>query len=192
MVPDQVFHESISLDCPELSDESKATTLNQTQNPFEMTVLKHLGSRSTRIGIVALALGAAYAVRQYRKMNAWSFAGRTVVITGRSRGLGFVMAKIFAAEGARVVLWARNPEELGRAQREIEAAGGTVLVVPCDLTQREQIDQAVQRTIAHFGNVDVLVNNAGIIQVGPFEHMTLDDYEQAMACLLYTSPSPRD
>ena len=121
---------------------------------------------------------AAFCVARRRT---FSFRDRIVVITGGSRGLGLVMAREFAQLGARLALLARDENELQRAQAELKSRGARVLTFPCDLRDRKQIEQTVHRVAAELGRIDVLVNNAGIIEVGPFEHMTPQDFEDAMA-----------
>ena len=106
------------------------------------------------------------------------YAGRVVIVTGGSRGLGLLMARELKRRGARLALLARNREELMRAKEDLD--GGTVLAITCDVGDRSQVRQAVDIVVQHFGRVDVLINNAGIIQVGPLEHMTYGDYHQAM------------
>jgi NAD(P)-dependent dehydrogenase (short-subunit alcohol dehydrogenase family) len=110
----------------------------------------------------------------------WSFAGKIVVITGGSRGLGLVLARQLCAEGARLALLARDPDELAQARAELVQRGGEVLTISCDLLEREQIETAVQKVVAHFGGLDVIINNAGIIEVGPLEHMQREDFQRAM------------
>ena len=129
-------------------------------------------------GVVGLALGATAAVRLKRRI---SFDGKTVLITGGSRGLGLVLARRFAREGADVAICARDEEELYRARDELRGYGVDVLAVQCDITDAYQVDGMVEGLTRHFGRIDVLVNNAGTIQVGPMEVMTLSDYEEAMA-----------
>ena len=109
-----------------------------------------------------------------------SFAGKVVLITGGSRGLGLVLARQFCAEGARVALLARDPDELAKRASELEQRGAEVLTIPCDLLDRAKIGAAVQNVVAHFGGLDVLINNAGIIEIGPLEHMQRADFERAM------------
>ena len=136
----------------------------------------------------ALALGAvalsSWAIRQARTRS-YSFAGKVCLITGGSRGLGLVMARQVCADGGRVALLARDVEELTRAHDELAANGGDVAAVPCDLLDRTQIEEAVRTVVSHFGAVDVLINNAGIIEVGPLEHMTREDFERAMQLHLW-------
>ncbi len=115
----------------------------------------------------------------------FSFAGKVCVITGGSRGLGLVLARQICADGGRVALLARDVDELRRAHDELAATGCDVAIVPCDLLDRAQIEEAVRTVLAHFGGVDVLINNAGIIEVGPLEHMQREDFERAMQLHLW-------
>jgi NAD(P)-dependent dehydrogenase (short-subunit alcohol dehydrogenase family) len=134
--------------------------------------------------LVALATGAAAVWVANRR--SCSFNGRTVVITGGSRGLGLVLAREFAREGARLVLLARDEAELERAKADLKARGaGAVRVVPCDVRAREEVSVAIQCVVDEFRRIDVLVNNAGVMQVGPLEHMTIADFEEAMAVHFY-------
>ena len=132
---------------------------------------------------LALGIGAGLlvGVRAIRSIRAIDFAGKTVVIFGGSRGLGLVMAREFAAEGARLVLAARNREELDQAASDLEGRGVHATTIECDICDRGQVRAAIQRVVDEHGTIDVLVNDAGIIQVGPVEHMTVADFEDAMA-----------
>jgi len=103
--------------------------------------------------------------------------GKVVLITGGSRGLGLVMARQLVAQRARVAICARDPDELRRAKAEL----GEVVTVACDLTDAEALERLVAEVTAQLGPIDCLINNAGIIQVGPMKHMLIDDYERAMA-----------
>jgi NAD(P)-dependent dehydrogenase (short-subunit alcohol dehydrogenase family) len=110
-----------------------------------------------------------------------SLESKTVLITGGSRGLGLVLAREFAARGAQVAISARDADELRRAKEDLIQRGApSVLVLPCDLSDKRQIDGMVRNALEHFGHIDILVNNAGIIQVGPAEEMTLEDFEEAI------------
>ena len=136
----------------------------------------------------ALALGglvlATWGVRRLVRTE-FSFAGKVCVITGGSRGLGLVLARQIVDQGGRVALLARDLDELVRAHDELVKRGGDVAVVPCDLLDRTQIEQAVRTIVHHFGRIDVLINNAGIIEVGPLEHMDRADFERAMQLHLW-------
>src|SRR3954468_2420038 len=135
-------------------------------------------SRSLALGLGGIALAGWAATRALAPK--FSFAGKVVLITGGSRGLGFTIARQIAAEGGRVILVARDRDELQRAHDEIAAEGGDVFIVRCDLLDTQQIKDIVETVVSHFGGVDVLINNAGIIEVGPLEHMTREDFERAM------------
>jgi NAD(P)-dependent dehydrogenase (short-subunit alcohol dehydrogenase family) len=105
---------------------------------------------------------------------------KVVLITGGSRGLGLVLARHICAQGGSVALIARDPEELARARADLASGGGAVMAVQCDLLDAAQIGAAVHQVIDRFGKIDILINNAGIIEVGPLEHMTREDFERAM------------
>jgi NAD(P)-dependent dehydrogenase (short-subunit alcohol dehydrogenase family) len=148
---------------------------------------------ASRVSLGALSAAGMGAVMGLRAMlrEKVSFEGRTVLLTGGSRGLGLVMARQFLAEGARVILCAREEVELARARDELEGMGGEVLAIPCDVSDRVQVEAMVAQVHERFGAVDVLVNNAGGIQVGPLESMTEEDFAEAMKvhfwAALYTS-----
>jgi len=131
--------------------------------------------------IAAIGAGAYLVARAIvRRSRRVDFRGRVVVITGGSRGLGLELARVFAAEGARLVLCARDPAELARARSVLAAAGAEVQVVACDVTAAGDADEAMRAIEATVGPIDVLVNVAGIITVGPYEQMASADYEDAM------------
>jgi NAD(P)-dependent dehydrogenase (short-subunit alcohol dehydrogenase family) len=119
-----------------------------------------------------------------RRRRMLDLRDRVVLITGGSRGLGLELARCFAHEGARVVLVARNEEALRRAAAEIAELAPerpAPLALSCDITDSTAVAHAVERTLRERGRIDVLVNNAGVIQVGPARHMRRGDYERALA-----------
>ena len=129
----------------------------------------------------ALAAGAALATRSVlRRIRKYDLKGKTVLITGGSRGLGLVLAREFAEQGARVAICARDREDLDRARVDLQSRGAEVFTVPCDVTNGSEVEELIALVRDRFGRIDVLVNNAGVIQVGPLEVMTLKDYEEAM------------
>lgn len=128
------------------------------------------------LGAAGVTLWAAN--RWIRSLH--SFRERTVVITGGSRGLGLELARRWSAEGARLAICARSDEDLSRAEAELVRRGGEVFTQAVDVTQKDQISQFIHDVAGRFGAIDVLVNNAGVIQTGPVDCMTLDDYEAAM------------
>jgi NAD(P)-dependent dehydrogenase (short-subunit alcohol dehydrogenase family) len=127
----------------------------------------------------ALLLGAWITARVIRTTR-YTLRDKVVLITGGSRGLGLVLARHICARGGNVALIARDREELARAKDDLAPRGGKVLTVECDLLDAEQIQSAVRRIIDRFGKIDILINNAGIIEVGPLEHLTREDFERAM------------
>jgi NAD(P)-dependent dehydrogenase (short-subunit alcohol dehydrogenase family) len=135
----------------------------------------------TALSIGALTLGAGLVARALRAGRAIDFRDKSVVITGGSRGLGLLMARQLAHEGARITLAARDEGELERAREELSQNGADITVVRCDVGRKEEATRLVESVVERHGGIDVLINNAGIIQVGPLEHMRLDDFEQAMA-----------
>lgn len=129
----------------------------------------------------AITAATALAVR-YLGRSATSFLNSSVVITGGSRGLGLALAKRFADEGASVALLARDSEELEYARKILERSHPTLraLTIDCDITIPGQLADALEKVKLHFGKIDVLVNNAGSISVGPFESMDSIDFEAQM------------
>ncbi|HWP59449.1 MAG TPA: SDR family oxidoreductase [Candidatus Acidoferrales bacterium] len=135
-------------------------------------------SLSTKLLLAgAAAAGIAYAVRERRRMD---FQGKTVVISGGSRGLGLELARAFVREGANVVLLARNQDQLAGAAREFERTRARVSALACDVCKEDEVRSSVASIIGEFGAIDVLINNAGMIQVGPAEHMNAEDFAAAM------------
>ncbi|MBQ6939077.1 MAG: SDR family NAD(P)-dependent oxidoreductase, partial [Muribaculaceae bacterium] len=105
--------------------------------------------------------------------NYFDLKGQVAVVTGASAGLGLQMAKAFANQGANLVLLARRQNLLEENARAISQEYGVeVLPIVCDITVTEQVQNAVKKTIEHFGRVDILLNNAGTGAVGPAEEIT--------------------
>lgn len=129
------------------------------------------------LGLAGFA-GARALVRRSRRMD---LDGRVVLITGGSRGLGLLMARAFALRGARVAVCARDGAELQRAKQMLAKEALPLWTAECDVTNREQVRDWVGSVRSDVGQIDVLVNNAGIIGVGPQGLMTVEDYERAMA-----------
>ena len=111
-----------------------------------------------------------------------SFRSKVVVITGGSRGLGLVLARHFAAEGAALALLARDAEELDRAKSLLrsEFPQTPVKIYPCDCIERTYVHNTVQTIVQDFGRIDILVNDAGIISSMPLENTQADDYRKSL------------
>ena len=131
------------------------------------------------LGAGALLLGGWITARVIRTAQ-YTLRDKVALITGGSRGLGLVLARHICDQGGNVALLARDPEELARAKADLTARAGKVLTVECDLLDRDQIQAAVRKVIDHFDRIDILINNAGVIEVGPLDHMTREDYDRAM------------
>jgi NAD(P)-dependent dehydrogenase (short-subunit alcohol dehydrogenase family) len=139
-----------------------------------------------RIGYAAAGTAAVMAARSvYRQVIRYDFIDRTVLITGGSRGLGLVLARQLASQGARLILCARDAEELRSVEAELNDRGYGVLTIPCNVTDRDQVRSMFDQIDSKGVAVDVVINNAGMIQTGPMETMTIEDYEEAMKAHLY-------
>jgi NAD(P)-dependent dehydrogenase (short-subunit alcohol dehydrogenase family) len=111
-----------------------------------------------------------------------SLRGKVALVTGGSRGLGLVISRELLRRGCDVAICARDSLELAHAADRID---GEVLGVPCDVSDVSQVDEVVRVVTERYGRIDILVNNAGIIQVGPLESMTLEDFDESMAINFY-------
>lgn len=131
-------------------------------------------------GMLGVAGGALTLYGLYRAATAYDLTNRVAVVTGGGRGLGLVIARELAEHGARLALLGRDHDELNRARSELSAGGTDVLAIKCDVRIAADIESAAERIVGRFGTIDVLINNAGVIQVGPFEHMTDQDFESSM------------
>jgi len=129
-------------------------------------------------GLVAAA-GAREAIRRARAIE---LAGRVAVVTGGSRGLGFAIARELRSQGAHVVICARGAEQLERAREKL---GADVVAVRCDVADRGQVADLFAVATERFGGVDVLINNAGVIAVGPLQTQTIADFEEMLAIQLW-------
>src|SRR5204863_8632478 len=136
----------------------------------------------------ALLIGAWVTARAIRTAR-YTLRDKVAVITGGSRGLGLVLARHICAQGGKVAIIARDPEELARAKVDLGRRSGApnAFGVQCDLLDASQIESAVQEIIDRFGKIDILINNAGIIEVGPLENMTREDFERAMRLHFWAS-----
>lgn len=149
------------------------------------TRIQHRSSRRLLWSIasgLSLALSARAAVREWRRIR---LCDKVVLITGGSRGLGFLLAREFAHRGCRIAICARNPVELRRAAADLRETDVEVLALPCDVSRREQVEAMMRLVVRRFGRIDVLVNNAGVIQVGPMESMSTADYEQCLQTMFW-------
>jgi len=107
-----------------------------------------------------------------------NIAGKVVVITGASSGIGEETARVLANEGAKVALGARRRERLDALAEAIRRDGGTAVVEATDVTRRADVDKLVQRAMDEFGRVDVMINNAGLMPVAPMEMVRVEEWDQ--------------
>jgi NADP-dependent 3-hydroxy acid dehydrogenase YdfG len=104
--------------------------------------------------------------------------GKVVVITGGSSGLGEATARHLAALGAKVVIGARRVDRLSAIVADIAAAGGQALAVKVDVTSKSDVEALVARTVAEYGRIDVLVNNAGLMAIAPMSEVRTDEWDR--------------
>jgi short-subunit dehydrogenase len=139
--------------------------------------------RSKLLFLFGIAAGGAWAVA--RRLGRVELRGKVAIVTGGSRGLGLVLARELGRRGMRVVVCARDEEELERARASLAAEGIDATALPVDVTDTDGMAGMVADVEENIGPVDLLVNNAGIIQVGPSEAMNLDDYRRAMDVMFW-------
>ena len=113
--------------------------------------------------------------------NLFNLTGKVSVVTGASSGLGVQFANALARQGADIAIVARRLEKLDTVKQQIESLGVRCLALKCDVTNTEEIDNAVAEIHSHFGKIDILVNNAGIGLVGPAESQSNELWEKMMA-----------
>jgi NADP-dependent 3-hydroxy acid dehydrogenase YdfG len=126
---------------------------------------------------------------------AWSTGGRltgtVALVTGASSGIGAATANALAAQGASVALAARRTDRLEKLAAEIRERGGTALVIESDITDEQQAVGAVERTVAEFGRLDTLINNAGVMLLGPVVGAPITEWQRMVDLnvmgLLYTA-----
>jgi uncharacterized protein len=122
-----------------------------------------------------------------RPLGACWFRGRTALITGASSGTGRDISLSFARLGVRVAILARRKDSLADLADEIRAGGGDALILPADVTQRGQVRDAIHGALAEFGQIDILVNSAGIVIPAPVESLKPADLQRMLQVNLFGS-----
>ena len=135
-------------------------------------------TRTISLSAIGLIAGSALLYRALKPR--FDFNGKVVLITGGSRGLGLVLAREFASRGAKIAICARDRGELQRAKEDLDERGAEVFDAICDVRDQSDVERMISDVRSRFGQIDVLVNNAGVIQVGPLETQTQADFEDAM------------
>jgi NAD(P)-dependent dehydrogenase (short-subunit alcohol dehydrogenase family) len=141
-------------------------------------------NRQARAMMAAAGIGLGVLMRRVMRPPA-DFTGQVALITGGSRGLGLATARAFAGAGCRIAICARDEIELQRAADDLRRGGADAFTVPCDVSDRAQTEAMIAAVTGRFGQIDILVNLAGIIQVGPVSLMTVEDFERAMGVMFW-------
>jgi len=138
-------------------------------------------------GALAATVMAIGAREAYRRLKLADISEQSALVTGGSRGLGFLVARELARAGCRVTICARTESQLERARLDLIKLTDEqhILAVVCDVSDRDSVERMVEEARLRFGEVDLLVNNAGIIQVGPAESMTLENFEECMNVMFW-------
>jgi len=144
-----------------------------------------MASIARTAGYFGVGLLAAAIIQSSKTRRFSYFQGKTVLITGASRGLGLALAEELGRRGARLVLAARDPYELDRARNILLSRGSIadendLLTLSADLRDQKQAEELIRQTTEKFGSIDVLVNNAGVITVGPIENQSVEQFRDQM------------
>lgn len=111
-----------------------------------------------------------------------SLSGKVALVTGGSRGIGAAIAKRFAADGADIAFtYVSSAKKAGEAAKELEAHGGRVLAIKADNRVGGEVAAAVDRTVSEFGRLDILVNSAGVFEVGPIDQLEATTFDSTVA-----------
>jgi NADP-dependent 3-hydroxy acid dehydrogenase YdfG len=107
-----------------------------------------------------------------------NIAGKVVIITGASSGLGEAAARLLSAQGATVLLGARRSDRIQSLAHELTTKGGKALAVTTDVTHYDQVKRLVDAAVETYGRVDVIINNAGLMPSSPIERLKIDDWDR--------------
>jgi NAD(P)-dependent dehydrogenase (short-subunit alcohol dehydrogenase family) len=141
--------------------------------------------------LAAAAVGLGLAGREaLRRRQAADLRGQVALVTGASRGLGYLLARELGRQGCRIAICARDPDELERARVDLSQQRFDVFAQRCDVGDQAHVERLVAATTERFGRVDLLVNNAGVIQAGPLASQTADDFREAMDVMFWGTLYP--
>ena len=143
-----------------------------------------------RFLLAALGTAAAFAGARRLFASDADLFGAVAIITGGSRGFGFLIARELAREGCRLAICARDADELERARADLESRGAEVIAIRCDVADPVAATNLVAETERRIGPVDILVNNAGIIEVAPIDALGVKDFQQALAVNFWGTVHP--
>jgi len=133
------------------------------------------------IATASVLCGLAFISKALRRTRAMDLHGRVALVTGGSRGLGLLIARELGRHGAKLVIAARDEDELSRAKADLLARGVEVVTVSTDLATPAEAQRAVNAAVFAYGQLDLLINNAGVITVGPFDNLSKADFDEAMS-----------
>jgi len=157
----------------------KSQRLTSMDRILSNSVLRVTTDPRTWVLAGALATACGRAVARWR--TRFELRGRTILITGGTRGLGLELARQAGLAGARVAICGRDADTLARARETLSQTGADILAETCDVTDRTQVAELIRSVQAAYGPIDVLINNAGMVEVGPVGVMTAVDFERDMA-----------
>ncbi len=129
---------------------------------------------------VALTAGFLLGRALVRSTRKFHIQNKVALVTGGSRGLGLILARKLADQGARIAICARDEETLKKAADDLSYRTSHIVSIVCDITNHDQVKNTVKEVQEKLGDIDILINNAGEIQLGPMENMADSDYKQAM------------
>jgi len=155
--------------------------MKNTRNTTPLISRKTAFMAALGVGLFALAKAI------YNEITKYDLRGKVVLITGGSRGLGLAMARVLADKGARIIICARTEEQLESAEMELLGKGAEVLVIQADVTNQQEVNRMVQKAINRFGQLDVLINNAGMMMVGAEDVMEIEEYKKVMDTNLWSA-----
>jgi short-subunit dehydrogenase len=127
--------------------------------------------------------GAAALAASRQRQKPDDISGEVAVVTGASRGLGLLLATELGRRGCKLLICARDADELERAAARLRETGTEVAAMACDVTSEDAAQQLVGAARQHYGQLDIVISNAGVIRVGPVESTTAADYEEALAVM---------
>ena len=131
--------------------------------------------------IVGAAVAGAGAWAAGRSLRQDSIAGEVALVTGGSRGLGFLIAERLLRQGCRLAICGRDADTLERARvRLVQATRGEIMTCVCDVADPDAVARLVGDVRARFGSLDIVVNNAGIIEVGPLDTLRIEDFRRVV------------
>lgn len=141
--------------------------------------------RVTRLTGLAVAAALGVALARLLPASRWSLHGRVAIVTGGSRGLGLELAQEIARRGGRLVICGREDSTLEAAVARLRENSAAVVGLRCDVGDPTQAQRLVEQTRQTYGRIDLVVNNAGIIDVGPQETMHTEDYHAALDTMFW-------